>query len=194
MNLLRTLRLTLAAALLSAVMPACTDPGQSGGGRSPRPEGGDFVLPSTVGMLDTTTLRGKVLLIYFGYVNCPDVCPVSMAAGVAALNSLTANEREHVRMIMVSVDPERDTPASLKNYVSYFHPALIGAVGTAEQTATIARSFGVGYLRQPTQPDGKYAVDHSALTYVVGRDGKLADTLPLGAPTERVVGVVRGLL
>ena len=194
MNLLRPLRRTFAAVLLSVVMPGCTDHGQSGGGQPARPIGGDFVLPSTVGMLDTTTLRGKVLLIYFGYVNCPDICPVSLAAGAAALNSLSAAERERVRMVMVSVDPERDTPASLKDYVGYFHPALIGAVGTAEQTAAIARSFGVGYVRQPTRPDGTYAVDHSAQTHIVGRDGKLAEVLPLSAPTERVVGAVRGLL
>jgi len=97
-------------------------------------------------------------------------------------------------MIMVSVDPERDTPAKLKDYVAYFHPAMIGAVGTPAETAAIAKSFGVGYLRQPTRPDGSYAVDHSSQTFVIGPDGKLDELLPLGVDTGKVVAAVRKLL
>jgi protein SCO1/2 len=182
--------LILAAMLLSA----CSDSGQGERVFAARPEGGDFVLRSAAGPVDTKVLRGNVLLIYFGYVNCPDICPVSMAAGAAALNALTPAEREKTRMIMVSVDPERDTPAKLKDYVAYFHPAMIGAVGTSAETAAIARSFGAGYQRQPTRPDGTYAVDHSSQTYVVGPDGKLMELLPLGIPTDKVVAAVRKLL
>ncbi len=139
-------------------------------------------------------MRGKVLLLYFGYVNCPDICPASMAAGAAAFNALTPQERLKAKMIMISVDPERDTPAKLKEYVAYFHPAMVGAVGTPAETATIARSFGAGYVRQPTRADGSYAVDHSSFTYVIGPDGKLAETLPLGVTNDKVVATVRKLL
>jgi protein SCO1/2 len=118
-----------------------------------------------------------VLLIYFGYVNCPDVCPVSIAAGAGALNALSPAERERTRMIMVSVDPERDTPAALKTYVAYFHPQMLGAVGSAAETAAVAKQFGAGYVRQPTRPDGGYAVDHSSQTYVVDREGRLVEML-----------------
>ena len=97
-------------------------------------------------------------------------------------------------MIMVSVDPERDTPAKLKEYVAYFHPAMVGAVGTAAETAAIAKSYGVGYVRQATRSDGGYAVDHSSVTYVIGPDGKLVDMLPLGVTTDKVVATVRKLL
>jgi protein SCO1/2 len=97
-------------------------------------------------------------------------------------------------MIMISVDPERDTPAKLKEYVAYFHPAMIGVAGTATETAAIAKSFGVGFLRQPTRPDGGYAVDHSSQTFVIGPDGKLMELLPLGVDTGRVVAAVRKLL
>ena len=159
-----------------------------------RPEGGDFVLQSAAGPLDTKALRGNVLLVYFGYLNCPDVCPISMAAGAQALNALTPDERARTKMIMISVDPERDTPAKLKEYVAYFHPEMIGVVGSAEQTAVVARSFGAGYVRQPARPDGGYAVDHSSFTYVIGLDGKLADMLPLGVTTDKVVATVRKLL
>lgn len=185
----------LAAALAIAFLAACS---KSGGGSgqvlAARPEGGDFVLQSASGPVDTKALRGNVLLVYFGYVNCPDVCPVSMAAGAAALNALTPEERARTRMIMISVDPERDTPAKLREYVAYFHPAMIGAVGTAAETAAIAKSFGVGYLRQPTRPDGGYAVDHSSQTFVIGPDGKLMELLPLGVDTGKVAATVRKLL
>lgn len=184
----------LAAALAIALLAACSESGKGERGLVARPEGGDFVLQSAAGPLDTRALRGKVLLVYFGYVNCPDICPVSMAAGAAALNALTPAERARTRMIMISVDPERDTPARLKDYVAYFHPAMIGAVGTASETTAIAKSFGVGYQRQPTRPDGGYAVDHSSQTFVIGPDGKLMELLPLGVATDKVVAAVRKLL
>jgi protein SCO1/2 len=184
----------LAAAFAFTLLAACSDSGTGERVLAARPSGGDFILQSAAGPLDTKALRGNVLLVYFGYINCPDICPVSMAAGAAALNGLTAAERARTRMIMISVDPERDTPAKLKEYVAYFHPAMIGAVGTAAETAAIAKSFGVGYLRQATRPDGTYAVDHSSQTFVIGPDGKLMELLPLGVATDKVLATVRKLL
>ena len=195
MNAMKSKRLFLGGlVLVTVLLAACGD--SDTGKRVPaaRPAGGDFVLQSAAGPLDTKALRGNVLLVYFGYVNCPDICPVSMAAGAAALNALNAEERAKTRMIMVSVDPERDTPAKLKEYVAYFHPAMVGAVGTAAETAAIAKSYGVGYVRQATRSDGGYAVDHSSVTYVIGPDGKLVDMLPLGVTTDKVVATVRKLL
>ena len=195
MNAMKSKRLFLGGlVLVTVLLAACGD--SDTGERVPaaRPAGGDFVLQSAAGPLDTKALRGNVLLVYFGYVNCPDICPVSMAAGAAALNALNAEERAKTRMIMVSVDPERDTPAKLKEYVAYFHPAMVGAVGTAAETAAITKSYGVGYVRQATRSDGGYAVDHSSVTYVIGPDGKLVDMLPLGVTTDKVVATVRKLL
>lgn len=183
-------RLVLAL-FASALLGACSDPATT---LVPRPPGGDFVLQAIEGPLDTRSLRGKVLLIYFGYVNCPDVCPVSIAAGAGALNALSPAERERTRMIMISVDPERDTPAALKTYVAYFHPQMLGAVGSAADTAAVAKQFGAGYLRQPTRPDGGYAVDHSSQTYVVDREGRLVEMLSLGTPSEKIAAAVRKLL
>ncbi|MDP2821621.1 MAG: SCO family protein [Sulfuritalea sp.] len=184
----------LVLVLATVLLPACSDSGMGERVLVARPDGGDFVLQSAAGPLDTKALRGNVLLVYFGYVNCPDVCPMSMAAGAAALNALTPAERAKTRMIMVSVDPERDTPTKLKDYVAYFHPAMLGAVGTEAETAAIAKSFAAGYMRQPTRPDGGYAVDHSSQTYVIGPDGKLMELLPLGVATDKVVATVRKLL
>jgi protein SCO1/2 len=194
MNSVSFLLRGFAAALAITLLTACSDSGSGERVLVARPPGGDFVLQTEAGPLDTRSLRGNVLLVYFGYVYCPDICPVAMATGAAALNALTPAERAKTRMIMISVDPERDTPAKLKGYVAYFHPAMIGAVGTAAETAAIAKSFGVGYQRQPMRPDGGYAVDHSSQTFVIGPDGKLMELLPLGVATDKVVATVRKLL
>jgi protein SCO1/2 len=165
--------------------------GGPSGGEAALPRGADFVLQSADGPVDSRALRGKVLLVYFGYANCPDVCPASLAEGGRALNALSPDERSRVRLLMVSVDPERDTPAHLKTYTAFFHPEMTGVTGSPAEVAALAKAFGAGYIRQPAKPDGSYAVDHTTSTYVVDRDGRLAEVLELGAPTDRVVAAVR---
>lgn len=179
------------ALLFAAYLAGCSDQATPPPGA---PIGGDFVLRSADGPVDTRALRGKVLLIYFGYTHCPDVCPASLAAAAQALHTLSIEERPKVRLIMVSVDPERDTPARLKEYAAYFHPEMIGVTGTPEEIAAAARSFGAGYIRQPAQPDGSYAVDHTTRTYVLAPDGRLAASLELNAPADKYLETVRGLL
>lgn len=152
------------------------------------------MLQGAAGLVDTRALRGSVLLIYFGYVNCPDICPASMAAGATALNLLKPEERARTRMIMVSVDPARDTAALLKEYAAFFHPEMIAVTGSEYEVSAVAASFGAGYRRQPANAEGGYAVDHTSHTYVVDREGKLAEILPLGTPADKVVSTVRGLL
>ncbi|MDP2793975.1 MAG: SCO family protein [Sulfurisoma sp.] len=185
----------------AALLAACSGgdggsppPGHATAGLAGKPVGGDFVLQAAAGTVDTKALRGNVLLVYFGYTNCPDICPASLAAGAQALNALKPEERARTKLILVSVDPERDTPARLKEYVAYFHPAMVGVTGTVAEISAVARAFGVGYVRQPPRPDGGYAVDHGADTYVVGPDGKLAQTIHFAAPAEKVTEAVRKLL
>ncbi len=158
------------------------------------PAGGDFVLQTVDGPFDTKTERGKVLLLYFGYTNCPDICPASLAAGGMALNALTPEERAKVRLLMISVDPERDSLQHLKEYTGFFHPQMLGATGTPAEIAKIAGSFGAGYIKQAAKADGSYAVDHTVSTYVVGPDGKLAAVLDLGTPNEKLLATIRQLL
>ncbi len=181
----------LLVGLLCGTLTACAPEPAS---RPGRPTGADFILQGPAGVVDSKVFRGKVVLLFFGYVNCPDVCPTSLAAMNEVLNGMTPEERARIRPILVSVDPERDTPESLKNYAAYFHPSLIGVTGTPEQVAALAKAFGAGYIRQPARSDGSYAVDHSANTYVVGRDGKLAATLPLGAPADDLRAAIRKAL
>ena len=176
--------------LTVALLAACSD----GSPPTGAPAGGDFVLQATAGPFDTRAQRGKVLMIFFGYTNCPDICPTFLGTGAQALNRLAAAERGRVKLVLVSVDPQRDTPAGLATYTAFFPPDMIGVTGTEAQVAAAAQLFGAAYVRQPPRSDGAYAVDHSAQTYVVGPDGKLAATLDLGTPVDKVVDTIRKLL
>lgn len=153
--------------------------------------GGDFVLQGADGPVALSDYRGKVTLLYFGYTYCPDVCPTALTATAAALKQLTPEERAKVAVLFISVDPERDTPAHLKEYAAFFDPAIVGATGSAEQVATVARQYGVFYAKQKTNTAGGYVVDHTSETYVVDPAGQLASRLPHGAPPDQVVAEIR---
>jgi len=189
--MIRNMRIGVAIFIAALAIVGCS---KSGTDLSERPPIRDFVLQSAAGPLDSKALRGNVLLLYFGYVSCPDVCPASTAAGAAALNMLSDKERARTKMIFISVDPERDTPEIAKAYAEVFHPQMIGAVGTLAEVTAVAKSFGVSFVREPTRPDGSYAINHSSNTYVVAPNGKFAQLLPLGAPPYKVASAVRELL
>lgn len=155
------------------------------------PAGGDFVLTSADGPVDTATLRGKLLLVYFGYTYCPDICPTSLTVTGQALGQLAPNELAQVRTIFVSVDPARDTPARLKDYVTFFHPGMVGVTGSDDAIAAAARKFGAVYARQDVGSKAGYVVDHSAWTYVVAPDGRLAARIPHGASVELTLAEIR---
>ena len=150
--------------------------------------GGDFTLQAANGPFSLHDLRGKVVLLYFGYTYCPDICPTSLAATAEGLKQLTPAEQAKVAMVFISVDPERDTPARLKEYAEFFHPAMLGVTGTPENLAEIARRYGVFYARQPVATaGGDYVVDHSADTYVVDAAGKLVGKIAHATPPDQVV-------
>ncbi|HZV54551.1 MAG TPA: SCO family protein [Rhodocyclaceae bacterium] len=155
------------------------------------PAGGDFVLDSADGPVDTAALRGKVVLVYFGYTYCPDICPTSLTVTSQALNQLSPAELALVKTVFVSVDPERDTPARLKDYVKFFHPSMVGVTGTPAAIAAAARKYGAIYARQDVGSTAGYVVDHSAWTYVVAPDGHLAGRIPHGATIEQTLAEIR---
>ncbi|MBI4741688.1 MAG: SCO family protein, partial [Betaproteobacteria bacterium] len=109
------------------------------------PRGGDFTLQGAQGAVALQSYRGKVVLMYFGYTFCPDVCPTSLSLMAQAISGLEAGERERVQGIFISVDPGRDTPARLKEYAPFFHPSIVGISGSAEQLAAVARQYGASY-------------------------------------------------
>ncbi|MBN8455842.1 SCO family protein [Accumulibacter sp.] len=155
------------------------------------PAGGDFVLQGPQGSVALADYRGKVVLIYFGYTWCPDVCPTSLSLLAQAIADLDPAERERVQAIFISVDPERDTPTRLREYAPFFHPALIGLSGSREQIAAVATAYGSSYQKQPANAEGNYAVDHSSATYVVDPQGRLAGSLPHAASPAQIVAFVR---
>ncbi len=125
------------------------------------PAGGEFTLQSADGPVTLADFRGKAVLLFFGYTYCPDICPTALSTAAAGLNQLSVEELADVAVLFVSVDPKRDTPARLKEYAAFFHPAIVGVTGSPEAVAEVARRYGVFYAEQPvaTAGDG-YVVDH----------------------------------
>lgn len=158
----------------------------------PLPPGGDFVLRAADGPLATTDLRGRAVVLAFGYTACPDVCPTTLTTIAAALREL--GDPAAVVPVFVSVDPERDTPAHLAAYVRYFHPALRGVTGTADEVAAVAARYQVEYARVSAQEGQGYSIDHSAEIYVLDRAGRPAARLAYDVPVAEVVAALRSVL
>ncbi|GAB4290785.1 MAG: hypothetical protein Kow0096_04520 [Thiohalomonadaceae bacterium] len=156
--------------------------------------GGDFLLDTIQGPLHLEQLRGKVVVLYFGYTWCPDVCPTSLALLGMALHKLEESELGQVQPVFITVDPARDTAERLAEYTTYFHPSLLGATGTPQQIADVAQRYGVAYTRERNGSNTDYTVDHSSLTYLLDRGGKLHEVLPHGTPPEKIVAAIRRLL
>lgn len=180
---------------ITAWQPSATQSGiHSPLGLAEAPRGGDFTLHSPGGPLALHDLKGKVVLLYFGYTSCPDICPTSLGFTSQALASLSKVEQEKVQMLFVTVDPERDTLDKLKNYTVYFHPSIVGLSGTPEEIAKVAKLYGASYSKQNTASAGGYVVDHSAYTYVIAPDGSLLKTLDHGTPPAQVVEAIRAAM
>ena len=116
--------------------------------------------------------RGKVIVLFFGYTNCPDICPSIMAKLAGAVKNI-GKDSNHVQVLFVSVDPEHDTPALLKQYVSTFNPNFLGLSGDLETTRNIAKEFKIAFQRQAEETQDNYVMEHSAGTYILDQEGKL---------------------
>jgi protein SCO1/2 len=174
----------LLLALLLAVASATNAQGEIGG---------DFTLTDHNGRpFELRQLRGKLVLLFFGYTYCPDICPSELSNVAAVLDALGPRADE-VRGLFVSLDPQRDRPQVLREYVRYFNENLLGLTGSAESVARVARQYRVKYRRKE-RADGGYTLDHSANLYLIGRNGDLEAVVPYGLPPEHVLELVRGLL
>jgi cytochrome oxidase Cu insertion factor (SCO1/SenC/PrrC family) len=154
------------------------------------PIGGPFALIDHTGKRRTDEdFRGKLMLVYFGFTYCPDVCPTDLQNIGLALDMLGAAS-EHVQPLFITVDPARDTPEHLKDYVPMFHPRLIGLTGDAAAIHAAAAAYRVYYAHVPLKEDD-YTVDHSSFIYLMGADGKYLGFFPPGAPPEQIVDTLR---
>ena len=136
--------------------------------------------------------RGKVVTVFFGFTHCPDACPTTLAEMSQVLREL-GPDADKVQVLFVTVDPERDTPQVLSQYVPAFHPSFLGLSGDAEATGRTAKEFKVFYQKQPLKTGG-YSVDHSAGTYVFDREGRLRLFAPYGRGAAAMLHDIRLLL
>lgn len=140
--------------------------------------GGEFALDSVDGERKLSDFKGEVVMIYFGFMSCPDVCPTSMAVMRQAIDQLSEAQRSKVRGLFISVDPERDTVDELNAYTQYFSDRIIGVTGTKEQIDAVVKQYGAYYkFVQLDDSALGYTVDHSARIYLIDPDGQLADIL-----------------
>ena len=146
--------------------------GPGGNLRTQADIGGPFELVDHRGNPVTDeTYRGQYLLIYFGYGYCPDICPTELATMANALDILGA-KAERVTPLFISVDPERDTPEFLADYVVNFHPRLVGLSGTQEKVAQVAKAYKVYYAKARKSAGEDYLMDHTSFVYLMGPDGR----------------------
>ena len=195
-----TRRLILAAAA-TALLAACDRPG--GGAARPSFKGVDITgadYAKELNLLDAdgkprtlADFKGKVTVIFFGYTQCPDVCPTTMAE-LATIKRAMGADGERVQGIFVTVDPERDTPEVLKAYLAAFDPSFVALRGSSEQTTEAAREFKVFFAKVAGKTPGSYTMDHTAGSYIIDPQGRLRLFERYGAPAEDLQSDLKQLL
>jgi len=155
--------------------------------------GGPFQLVDQNGRTVTNTqLEGKWLLVYFGYTHCPDACPTALNNIALALADLGA-KREEVRPVFITVDPQRDTPQAMKDYVAAFDAPILALTGTAAEVAQAANNYRVYYAKHP-EPGGDYSMDHTSVIYVMDPKGRFTASFSGEDPPEQIAERLRKLL
>ena len=145
-------------------------------------DGSDFRLSS---------LHGGVVLLLFGFTHCPHICPLEMSRLTAALETLESSGQE-VKAIFITVDPQRDSPAVIKHYLSHFHPAIVGLTGTPENLQAVTDYYRVKRVQLPTA-QGSYLVDHGNSLYLLNSQGEPEALVPPGLPSSHIVTLVEAL-
>lgn len=157
--------------------------------------GGPFTLVDQTGKTVTDRdFRGRYMLVFFGFTHCPDICPAELQVIAASLQALGPDAKK-VAPIFISVDPERDTPEVMADYIKNFGDEFVGLTGSPEQVAAAAKSYRVAYAKfQEKESDNDYSVDHSALVYLMSPDGDYITHLPYGTSAEKMTETLRRYL
>lgn len=189
--------ITLLIAGLSACSPAATSAPapahEFAGAWLDSPEAlPDFTLDSAAGPVSLSDFRGHYVFLYFGYMSCPDFCPTTMAK-LAKVHRELGEDAKMMQAIMVSVDPERDTPEALADYVTVFNPTFIGLTGAKEAIDRAGEPYGLFYQRHEGSAATGYLVDHSTRTYLIGPDGRALVAYPHDATVEGILDDLRWL-
>jgi len=196
---MKNLTLTLAFVFLSTFLLGCGGgelaPEQFNGTYLPTPiPAPDFTLDGADGaQVSLSDFANKIVLLYFGYTFCPDVCPTTMA-DLGRVQRALDNAGEDVQVIMITVDPDRDTPEVMGQYVQHFHPTFVGLSGVQEQIDAIGASYGVYYQKHEGTAATGYLVDHTARVFVIDRDGLYKLSFGFGMSSEDMAKDLRLLL
>ena len=185
----------LLIAFLATLLAACGEPAKfNATDISGADWGKDFALTDHTGQLrHLADFRGKAVVMFFGYTQCPDVCPTTLAA-MRDTMKLLGPDAARVQVLFVTVDPARDTQQLLAQYVPWFDPSFLGLRGDEATTAAVTRDFKVFYAKVPGKDAGSYSIDHSASSYVFDPQGRLRLTVRHGETPERLVADLRQLL
>ncbi|MEW5789289.1 MAG: SCO family protein [Pseudomonadota bacterium] len=160
---------------------------------APLPLGGDFTLETPRGVpVSLSSLRGKVVLLYFGFTYCPEMCPTELLQFQQLLERLPADKRGRVQPVFISVDPARDTPEVLEPYIGHFGGGILALTGKEEELRRVAAQYGAHFRYVPT--GSSYTVDHTVNTYVVDPQGHLVRVFMYGSPTKELAGYILSLL
>ena len=158
--------------------------------------GGPFTLIGHDGKPVTDqAFRGKYMLVFFGFTHCPDICPAELQVMSAALDELGPKANEIIP-IFITLDPERDTPQAVTDYVRNFGPRFVGLTGSPEQVAAAAKAYRVTYSKfqeEGAKPDD-YTIDHAALVYLMGKDGEYVNHFAYGTPAAKMAETLRRYL
>lgn len=158
-----------------------------GGVLDPAPPAANFTLTRHDGSpFELNQYRGKIVLLFFGYTSCPDVCPTTMAELRQAISELKDEDKALVQVVFVAVDPDRDTPLRIQEYASHFSPNFIGLSGTIEELQVVWDAYGV--FREVEQTDSalEYLVSHTARIYLIDKDGSLRLTYAFGTSPDDI--------
>ena len=147
--------------------------------------GGPFNLVDHTGRRVTDAdFRGRYMLVFFGFISCPDVCPTGLQVTSAALEQI-GTKAERITPVFVSVDPERDTPAKLAEYVGSFHPRLVGLTGSIEEIQAVAKAYRVYFKKVSNGPGAEdYTMDHTSIIYLMGPDGAFVSHFTHATPID----------
>ena len=158
------------------------------------PIGGPFRLQAANGREVTDAdFRGRWMLVYFGYTRCPDACPTALQDMANAIDTLGADAKAKVALLFITIDPERDTPAVVQDYVTAFNAPITGLSGTPEQIATVAKEYRVYYAKHPKK-DGEYDMDHSSIIYVMDPRGRFAANFTHETAPDDIAAKLRSLI
>lgn len=178
----------------AVAMSACTPAELVGTEMSEPFPAPDFTLTYVDGRdISISDFQGKIVLLYFGYTFCPDVCPSTLLDLKRAVNEL-GDEGENVQVMMVSVDPKRDTPEVVAEYAAHFHPTFIGLSGTEEEIAQAAGLYGIYYEAHEGTAESGYLVDHTASVILIDKAGNFRATYSFGTTPEEFVHDLQILL